>query len=129
MSSVDKMDDGSPEQIVCEKNIMPVTVHNVDEKVHDLAEKLVASGDEMAPIEDIEYVMDKINTLTIDECKDIIKKLLKDHEYDYNLGNALREKLSRLIEGPSEGQDPEEWELQLKTETALNHFYSPYPEV
>lgn len=129
MSSVDKMDDGSPEQIVCEKSIMPVTVHNVDEKVHDLAEKLVASGDEMAPIEDIEYVMDKINTLTIDECKDIIKKLLKDHEYDYNLGNALREKLSRLIEGPSGGQDPEEWELQLKTETALNHFYSPYPEM
>ncbi|KAJ5809541.1 uncharacterized protein N7503_001759, partial [Penicillium pulvis] len=129
MSSVDKMDDGSPEQIVYEKNVMPVTVHNFDEKVHDLAEKLVASGDEMAPIEDIEYVMDKINTLTIDECKTIIENLLKDHEYDYNFGNALREKLSRLIEGPSEGQDPEEWELQLKTETALNHFYSPYPEV
>lgn len=129
MSSVGKMDDDSPDQAVYEKDIMPVTVHNVDEKVHDLAEKLMTSGDAMAPIEDIEYVMDKISTLTIDECKDIIEKLLKYHEYDYNLGNALREKLSRLIEGPSEGQDPEEWELQLKTETALNHFYSPYPEV
>ncbi|KAJ5725985.1 uncharacterized protein N7483_007342 [Penicillium malachiteum] len=133
MSSVEKMehdsDRDSPIEAVGEKNIMPVTVDDVDEKVHDLSEKLVAGGDETAPIEDIEYVMDKITTLSVEECKDIIKKLLKDHEYDYNFGTALREKLSRLLEGPSEGQDAEEWELQLKTETALNHFYSPYPEV
>ncbi|KAJ5628950.1 hypothetical protein N7490_011178 [Penicillium lividum] len=129
MSSVEKLDDESSEPAVSEKNNIPVTVNNVDEKVHGLAEKLVATGDAMAPIEDIEYVMDKINTLTVDECKDIITKLLKHHEYDYNLANTVREKLSRLIEGPSEGQDLEEWELQLKTETALNHFYSPYPEV
>ncbi|KAJ6031021.1 hypothetical protein N7540_001753 [Penicillium herquei] len=133
MSSVEKMehDSGSdsPIEAAGEKNITPVTVNDVDEKVHDLSEKLVASGDETAPIEDIEHVMDKISTLTIDECKEIIKDLLKSHEYDYNFGNPLREKLSRLLEGPSEGQDAEEWELQLKTETALNKFYSPYPEV
>ncbi|KAJ6019872.1 hypothetical protein N7499_002999 [Penicillium canescens] len=33
------------------------------------------------------------------------------------------------MEGPSEEQNNEEWELQMKTETALNRFYSPYPEV
>ncbi|KAJ5933993.1 hypothetical protein N7454_006322 [Penicillium verhagenii] len=129
MSSVNEMNDVSTEKVASDEKAVPVTMVNVDEKVHDLAERLVASGDAMAPIDDIEYVMDKIDTLSIDECKDIITKLLKYHEYDYNLGNALREKLARLIEGPSEGQDPEEWELQLKTETALNHFYSPYPEV
>ncbi|KAJ5613939.1 hypothetical protein N7528_007593 [Penicillium herquei] len=131
MSSVEKMDNDSdsPVESVGEKNITPVTVNDVDEKVHDLSEKLMANGDESAPIEDVEHVMDKIDTLTVDECKDIITKLLKSHEYDYNFSNALREKLSRLLEGPSDGQDAEEWELQLKTETALNHFYSPYPEV
>ncbi|KAJ5166085.1 uncharacterized protein N7482_004866 [Penicillium canariense] len=123
------MDDDSSDGIVDEKSAVPSTIQDVDEKVHNLAEKLVANGDDMAPIDDIEYVMDKINTLTTEECKDIIQKLLKYHEYDYNFSNALREKLSSLIEGPSEGQDAEEWELQLKTEAALNRFYSPYPEV
>ncbi|KAJ6038280.1 uncharacterized protein N7446_005094 [Penicillium canescens] len=58
-----------------------------------------------------------------------IQKRLKYHEYDYNFSNVLREKLASLMQGPSEGQNIEEWELQLKTETALNRFYSPYPEV
>ncbi|KAF7122077.1 hypothetical protein CNMCM5793_000032 [Aspergillus hiratsukae] len=116
------MDDASMEKTIDEKNATLAAVHN-------LAEHLGDGLDGMAPIDDIEYVKDKISTLTIDECKDIIQKLLKYHEYDYNFSNVLREKLASLMEGPSEGQNIEEWELQLKTETALNRFYSPYPEV
>ncbi|KAM0262588.1 hypothetical protein ACHAQJ_001633 [Trichoderma viride] len=123
-NSVEK-DNSSPERAVDEKNGFPSTVHDVDDVIH-LAAKL---GDSIAPIDDIEYVMDKIETLSIDECKDIIKTLLKNHEYDYNFANSQRGKLAALIEGPSDEQSPEEWELELKTEAAINKFYSPYPEV
>ncbi|KAJ5997161.1 hypothetical protein N7522_008821 [Penicillium canescens] len=123
------IDDRSLERTIDEKGALPATVHDMAEKVHDLTEKFVDSHGDMAPIQDIDYVMDKISTLTIDECKDIIQNLLMYHEYDYNFSNVLREKLASLMEGPSEGQNIEEWELQMKTETALNRFYSPYPEV
>jgi OPT family small oligopeptide transporter len=111
------------------QDVQGSTFQDMDKNIHKLAEHLGDGLDGMAPIDDIEYVEDKISTLTVDECKDIIQKLLKDHEYDYNFSNVLREKLTSLMEGPSEGQNIEEWELQLKTETALNRFYSPYPEV
>lgn len=94
--------------------------------IKDLGEKF---GDSVAPIDDIHYVMDKIETLTVDECKVILAQLLKDHEYDYNFSSAQRVKIATLLEGPAEGQATDEWELELKTETAVNKFYSPYPEV
>ncbi|AEO69734.1 uncharacterized protein THITE_43241 [Thermothielavioides terrestris NRRL 8126] len=55
--------------------------------------------------------------------------MLKEHEYDYNFSDTLRVKLASLLEGPAEGQTSDEWELLLKTETAVVRFYSPYPEV
>jgi OPT family small oligopeptide transporter len=97
--------------------------------VHDLIGKLGDRHDGLAPIDDIEYVIDKIDTLSIEECRSFITKLLYDHEYDYNFGVAQRQKLLNLLQGPEEGQSNEEWELELKTETAVNKFYSPYPEV
>ncbi|KAK0648566.1 oligopeptide transporter protein [Cercophora newfieldiana] len=103
--------------------------HGVGGFVHDLAEKAGDGADGMAPIDDIEHVMDKIKTLTVNECRAIIKKLLKDHEYDYNFASSQREKLANLLGGPVDGETTEEWELKLKTETAVVHWYSPYPEV
>ena len=103
--------------------------HQIDVAVEHLAEKLGDKDNGLAPLDDIEYVKDKIAILTVDECRDIINQQLKHHEYDYNFSNAQREKLRSLRNGPSEGQPIEEWELELKTETAINKFYSPYPEV
>lgn len=122
-------DASSLGQVIDEKTGLPGTVHNVEAIVHNLAEKLGDGDNGIAPMDDIEHVMDKIDTLTIEECKDIIEKLLKFHEYDYNFSAVQRVKLAALIEGPLEGQSTEEWELELKTETAVNKFYSPYPEV
>ena len=98
-------------------------------EVRNLAEKLGSGNDGLAPVDDVEYVMDKVETLTVEQCKEILEKLLKDHEYDYNFDEAQRTKLRALINGPLEGQSTQEWELELKTETAVNKFYSPYPEV
>jgi hypothetical protein len=101
---------------------------SVISEVHDLADKL---GDDqkigLAPFDDIEHVADKIDSLTIDECRVLLEQLLKDHEYDYNFSTVQKEKLQGLLAGPTGSQD--EWELAIKTETAINKFYSPYPEV
>jgi OPT family small oligopeptide transporter len=122
-------DNSSPERAVDEKVALPSTVHDVEDVIYDLAAKLGDRDNGTAPIDDIEYVMDKIETLTVEECKEIIQTLLKNHEYDYNFSNSQREKLAALIEGPSGEQDSDEWELELKTEAAVNKFFSPYPEV
>ncbi|KND86496.1 Oligopeptide transporter 2 [Tolypocladium ophioglossoides CBS 100239] len=126
--SIEK-DGSSQEGVISEKTGLPRTVHKVEASVHNLVEKLGDRDAGTAPMDDIEYVMDKIDTLTIEECKIIIEKLLKFHEYDYNFSAVQRTKLADLIEGPLEGQSTEEWELELKTEAAVNKFYSPYPEV
>jgi len=116
----DEKHDAEPQEVIG---------HDVHGLVHQLAEKAGDREDGMAPIDDIEHVMDKIDTLTIEECGAILQKLLKDHEYDYNFASSQREKLTKLLQGPAEGESTEEWELKLKTETAVNHFFSPYPEV
>lgn len=99
-------------------------------EVQDLAEKL---GDDvqigLAPVDDIEHVIDKVDALTVEECRDLLTKLLKDHEYDYNFATAQKTKLEKLLAGPDEFDSQENWELALKTETAVNKYYSPYPEV
>ncbi|KAH8659988.1 oligopeptide transporter protein [Xylariales sp. PMI_506] len=104
-------------------------IHDIEEIVQHLAEKLGDNHDGMAPIDDIHYVVDKIESLTVAESKEIIEKLLKDHEYDYNFDSSQRAKLTALLQGAVEGQPTEEWELELKTEAAVNKYYSPYPEV
>jgi len=99
-------------------------------EVQDLADKL---GDDvqvgLAPVDDIEHVIDKVDALTVDECRTILTKLLKDHEYDYNFATAQKTKLQKLLAGPDEFESQDQWELALKTETAVNKYYSPYPEV
>lgn len=121
--------DSLPGHVIDEKHGPTEGVQRVDTVVHNLVEKLGDRDDGIAPIDDIAYVMDKIHMLTVEECKEIIQKLLKDHEYDYNFSDIQREKLRALVEGPREGQSIDDWELELKTETAVNKFYSPYPEV
>lgn len=123
--------DHSPGQVTVgdEKPNISNEVTGVDDQVLHLAEKLGDREDGVAPTGDVEYVLDKIELLTVNECKEILGKLLKEHEYDYNFAEALRVKLGSLLQGPAEGQSVDEWELLLKTETAVNHFYSPYPEI
>jgi OPT family small oligopeptide transporter len=99
------------------------------ETMQGFTEKIGANQNGVAPMDDIEHVMDKVNTLTVDECRKHIEQLLKDHEYDYNFSANQRQKLEGLLAGPNHNERAEDWELQIKTETAINKFYSPYPEV
>ena len=56
-------------------------------EVQNLAEKLGDREDGLAPVDDISYVMDKVDTLSVADCRFYLEKLLKEHEYDYNFEN------------------------------------------
>lgn len=83
----------------------------------------------IAPLNDIAYVLDKVETLSVNECREILEQLLFEHKWDYNFDASTRRKIESLLKGPTEKQPTSEWELELKTEAAINKFYSPYPEV
>ncbi|KAH0175336.1 hypothetical protein KCU67_g279, partial [Aureobasidium melanogenum] len=74
---------------------------------------------------DVEAVMDKVITLSIEECRKLLEELLEDHKYDYNFTRSQKEKLRNLLGGPAQDQSVGEWEIILKKETAINIFYSP----
>lgn len=111
------------------KQATPPDVQRVDTEVVNLAGKLGEREDGLAPLDDIAFVMPKIEVMTVEEAREIIIKLLKDHEYDYNFAEAQRVKLRKLLEGVPEGQTADEWSLEIRTEAAVNKYYSPYPEV
>ena len=111
-----------------EKKDIGVHEHDTHD-VEELVEKFGDREDGIAPLADIEHVMTKIESLSVEECKGLIQDLLSYHEYDYNFSALERAKLHKLLEGPADGQSLDEWELEVKTETAINKFYSPYPEV
>ncbi|KAJ6447191.1 Oligopeptide transporter 2 [Purpureocillium lavendulum] len=81
------------------------------------------------PVDDTEHLMDKIQLLTIEECRTIAANMLQDHANDYNFAQQKRGRLAALMQGPADGQTVADWELEFKTETAINRFFSPYPEV
>lgn len=105
------------------------TTHETDlHRIHD-AEPLSNTG--LLEVKaDVAYVADRIDTLSVDEAREILLTMLRDHEYDYNFSSALRAQITRLLAGPSE-KDPSDadWSLEIRTTAALNRFYSPYPEV
>jgi OPT family small oligopeptide transporter len=126
---IEGMSDRSQDDASLEKDPSLEKDHVVVDTVHDLTEKLGAIQGEVAPLDDLEHVMGKVETLTIDECRTIIEELLKNHVHDYNFSEAQRAKLESLLAGPGEHERTEDWELMIKSEAAINKFYSPYPEV
>lgn len=122
-----------------EEHISGVATHSSDNVADEKPTKAelahVASrfggdgGDGIAPKDDLQHVVHKIEELTVEDAKQILRDMLEYHEYDYNFPALTREKMENLLEGPGEKQDEHEWALELKAEAALNRFYSPYPEV
>ncbi|UNI13290.1 oligopeptide transporter 6 [Purpureocillium takamizusanense] len=112
-----------------EKHGPSASAVGVDPTPQEIREQLGGQGDQIPPLDDIQYVTDRVRLLTVEECQNINTKMLEDHANDYNFSEQLREKLATLAQGPSNKQSLDDWELQLKTETAVNRFFSPYPEV
>ncbi|XWX02402.1 hypothetical protein V2A60_010439 [Cordyceps javanica] len=104
----------------------------VDPKT-DLSHVVSAFGgdgeDAVAPRDDLMLVAAKVDEITTEEARQILVEMLKYHEYDYNFPATTREKMELLLEGPTDKGAEEGWSLEIRTEAALNRFYSPYPEV
>lgn len=113
-----------------EKNGVAAKINeeNVD-KLHHLANELGEKEAGIAPVDDLELVMDKVNTLTIDDAKRYLEEMLVEHEWDYNFSTAQKKKIEDLLAGPKDEASVADWELELKSEAAICKFYSPYPEV
>lgn len=117
--------DLSQEDVHAEK-----TFTTESEALHHVATKFGNDDEDgIAPRDDIQIVMDKIETLSIDDALAILRELLVEHEYDYNFPAVTRERITALLEGPIGVQKEVDWRLEVKTEAAINKFYSPYPEV
>ncbi|KAJ3499348.1 hypothetical protein NLG97_g394 [Lecanicillium saksenae] len=117
-------DNGSPPHSPAEQT---------DHKGPDLSHVVSAFGgdgeDAVAPRDDLQHVVGKIDEISTDEARQILIRMLKYHEYDYNFPQSTRDKMELLLEGPSDKGAEEDWSLEIRTEAALNGFYSPYPEV
>lgn len=103
--------------------------YDSNEDILAAAERFAAADAAAPPADDIEHILGKVGTLDIEDAKAILRETLEYHEYDYNFATQLREKMERLLDGPSEGQPADDWEMQLKIEATVTKFYSPYPEV
>ncbi|KAK9328603.1 OPT oligopeptide transporter protein-domain-containing protein [Lipomyces starkeyi] len=94
-----------------------------------LAEK-AAKDDLNAAAADIDYVLDVIATLSMDEALKIVEEAIKLHEDDVNFPEETMEKIKLLSSGEMVyGEDLETYQFDLKAEAALIGYYSPYPEV
>lgn len=105
-------------------------IESYDPELEHIATRFGGDGpDGLAPKEDLQEIMDKVGELSVEEARQILEEMLDYHRYDYNFPALTREKMQSLIEGPAPGQKEIDWRLEIKTEAALNKFYSPYPEV
>ncbi|KAK7203579.1 OPT oligopeptide transporter protein-domain-containing protein [Myxozyma melibiosi] len=79
---------------------------------------------------DIDFVLDKILTISREEALEILIAAVDYHNDDVNFPAETMEKIKLLVAGEDAfGADPETYDFDLKTEACLIGFYSPYPEV
>ncbi|KAK9365622.1 OPT oligopeptide transporter protein-domain-containing protein [Lipomyces kononenkoae] len=138
MTDVFILDDGQDDsgKINLEKKaelILETTTEVNTEMRDQIAMRLEEKANEdklYTSAEDIEYVLDKVATISIEECMDIIKHTLEYHQYDSNFPMVVMEKLKLLVQGEEAYHgDKESWEFDVKVEASLIGYYSPYPEV
>lgn len=81
---------------------------------------------------DIEYMIDKIGGLKIEDAIDILKKAYKDHYQDQNFPSDVYLLIHDLLDKElylSKGHTEKEWTEESKIQAGLIYYYSPYPEV
>lgn len=114
-------------------NELPSNVEKIDSTQRDLLRERFsqkAEADNIAPKADIEYIYDKILSLTIEEALEILNDGIDYHSDDSNFPFEVMDKLKLLVQGPeASGTSQDEWEFDVKAEAAVLKFHSPYPEV
>lgn len=89
-----------------------------------------AEDDDLAPAADVTVILEKILAMSEEDALDIIVNAMEYHRNDPNFPPGLMERLYQLSLG-YKGADMEQddWSFDLRTEAAMLHYHSPYPEV
>lgn len=87
-------------------------------------------GDELP--EDIQYMINVITSLPIDDALKILERAVEEHHDDANFSSDLLKKIELLLDRDQylrTGHNEFEWFEQCKIDAGLIHYHSPYPEV
>lgn len=118
---------------VTEEKLSPTTSSHDDvgEKTADTSAKvsvmvLEQYGREEGDITPgMRFIMDKVSEMSDSEAVAILKKTIHQHSGDPNFMLTTMDRLKRLVaETPHD-----DWSLEVRTEAAICHYHSPYPEV
>ncbi|KAH9431438.1 hypothetical protein MCOR27_005874 [Pyricularia oryzae] len=89
-----------------------------------------AEEENLAPSADVVYILDKIALMSEEQAMEILVKAIDFHSIDPNFPGATMAKIKMLVQGQkASGLDPADYDFDLKTEAAIIHYHSPYPEV
>lgn len=120
-----------------EKRIETIaTTQDLQDQTPEMRNKILqyygrkAEDDNLAPAADVTVILEKILAMQEEDALDIIVKAMEYHQNDPNFPPGLMEKLHALSLG-YKGSDMEQddWSFDLRTEAAMLHYHSPYPEV
>ena len=79
---------------------------------------------------DIEYILEKMMTLTHEHCMEILENTAVDHDNDPNFPEHTLQLINILLKGPKLSDlDEETYFWTVRTNAALIYFHSPYAEV
>jgi OPT family small oligopeptide transporter len=86
--------------------------------------------DQLAPREDISLILDKIIHMSEEDALDILHRAIDYHRDDPNFPAITMHNIKLLVGGAKAvGMEEGDWSFDLKTEAAMIHYHSPYPEV
>lgn len=79
---------------------------------------------------DIEYILEKMTTLSYERSIEILEQTVRDHDNDPNLPDHTLQLIKQLLLGPkAAGVDEDTYFWTVRTNAALIYFHSPYAEV
>ncbi|GME99152.1 unnamed protein product [Ambrosiozyma monospora] len=80
--------------------------------------------------DDLEFIMDKVDRLSLDEALEIMTGILEEHKNDINFEKNTYERMQNLLKGPEAvGLSLADYEYEVKVLSGVCKFFSPYPEV
>lgn len=95
----------------------------------DVMDTLRRFGGDSINEDDMETILEHIDDRDVDECLQILRDALKEHEFDENFDVQDRDRFVTLLQGAPEGRSHEEWELAVKFDAFLVKDWSIYPYV
>ena len=111
-------------------------VLNLTPEMHDLINNAISTSfgqqvNDSGQFEpEIEYIIEKMMTLSDEQALEILKKIIVEHDKDFNFPAHTLAVIKNLVQGPkANDMNLDTYTWTVKTNAALIHFNSPYAEV